>query len=58
MNRHGVYVIRPHWPRRSWRVEVWHWGEYRGHHKYRNKAAAIRAAGIYRDVTEQKERDN
>ena len=58
MTRHGVYVIRPHGLRRAWRVEVWHRGEYRGHHKYRTRHAAIRAAGIYRDVTEQKERYN
>lgn len=56
MNRHGVYVIRPRGLRRVWRVEVWHRGEYRGHHKYKDQHAAIRAAAIYRDVTEQKER--
>lgn len=44
---HGARVIPPHGLRRTWRVEIYHYGTYQGAKNYTSRRRALSAAHLH-----------
>lgn len=45
--RHGATAIPPHGLRRTWRVEIYHYGTYVGAKHYTSRRRALSAAHLH-----------